>query len=77
MTVIASTKVTGVHSLTGKTLKYLVEAIFNPESRDLQGRWMVAINGKVCRWYAMESPAVGCVNRAKVGMYGITFGEAF
>lgn len=75
-TVLASKTICGT-TVFGKHVRYTVEAIHNPESRDLQGRWTVAINGKVCRWYAMERPAVRCVERARVGAYGISFGEAF
>lgn len=77
MQTIATKTVTGTHSLTGKRLTYTVAAVFNPDSPDLQGRWFITINGKACRWYAMEAPALRCVKKAKVGAYGITFGEAF
>lgn len=77
METIATKKISGIHSLTGRQLSYTVEAIYNPESADLQARWIVAINGKPSRWYAMQSAAERCVRKAKVGAYGITFGEAF
>lgn len=74
--VIATKTVTGTHALTGKALTYKVDAVHNPESL-LEGRWTVVINGKTSRWYAMESAALRCVRKAIVGMYGISFGEAF
>ena len=78
MTTLKTKTVTGTHSLTGEALAYTVAAVHNPDS-DLTdgGCWMVTLNGKPIRWYGMERPAVRCVERARVGAYGISFGEAF
>jgi hypothetical protein len=75
-TVLASKTITGTHILTGKALSFRVEVLLNPGTPDLQGRWTVTLNGKPIRWYAMESAAMACFRRAKVGGYGLTFGEA-
>ncbi len=77
MTTLTTKTISGIHSLNGKTLNYKVDAIRNDNSRDLQGRWIVAVNGRAIRWYAMESAALRCVRKAVVGAYGISFGEAF
>ena len=77
MTTLASKTVTGIHSLTGKTLTYTVAAVLNSDSPDIYGRWIITLNGKAIRWYAMEAPALRCVRKACVGAYGISFGEAF
>ena len=76
MKTIATKEISGVTTF-GKKVAYKIEAVINPESRDLQGRWVVMLNGKPIRWYAMESPALRCVRKAHVGMYGISFGESF
>lgn len=73
---LTTTTVTGTHSLTGKRLTYTVTAYVVPDA-NLPGRWIVALNGCVIRWYAMELPALRCIQRACVGAYGISFGEAF
>ena len=75
--VINTKTVTGTHTLTNKKLTYLVEVLVDTQKTEMSGKWIVKINGKAIRWYGMESAAIRCFNRAKVGAYGITFGECF
>ena len=74
---LATRTVTGIHTLTGKTLTYTVDAIEDTEKEVDRGRWMVLVNGRPTRWYGMEKPALRCVRKAIVGGYGLSFGEAF
>jgi hypothetical protein len=74
-TVLAEKTISGV-IIDGTTKTYTVKAI-EVHDAGTEGRFVVCINGRINRWYAMERPAMLCVKKALVGYYGFSYGEPF
>ncbi len=72
-TVLATKTISGV-IIDGTTKTYTVKAI-EVHDAGTEGRFVVCINGRINRWYAMERPALLCVKKALVGYYGFSYGE--